>query len=293
MPCGIPVVHALSVDSGSAMLDRLPCDRLALAGPYVRRANGVFPGIPLVQALSVDSVSATLAAARAIPILQTAATLRGSAAPHCLRLFPEDPLPESTPSETVRRVAMPASTPAMDPSELQSGRRAVIRVDDFDQHAQVVSFRVFNWEDPFGPMVRLNVVISEEAFDGVNEGGLYWGNIPQQDFLNQHTTFRLSLGVSSDPQERFLDVTCIMTDMCDISRWDYPEWELHVCAQFRLPSGRQTLPIGSLLFRRIVGWARIVILEAGLRWRARTSEVRGRSRSRSRGGLTRQGRGVP
>ena len=293
MSCGIPVVHALSVDSGSAMLDRLPCDRLALAGPYVRRANGVFPGIPLVQALSVDSVSATLAAARAIPILQTAATSRGSAAPHCLRLFPEDPLPESTPSETVRRVAMPASTPAMDPSELQSGRRAVIRVDDFDQHAQAVSFRVFNWEDPFGPMVRLNVVISEEAFDGVNEGGLYWGNIPQQDFLNQHTTFRLSLGVSSDPQERFLDVTCIMTDMCDISRWDYPEWELHVCAQFRLPSGRQTLPIGSLLFRRIVGWARIVILEAGLRWRARTSEVRGRSRSRSRSGPTRPGREAP
>ena len=170
MSCGIPVVHALSVDSESAMLDRLPCDRLALAGPYVRRANGVFPGIPLVQALSVDSVSATLAAARAIPILQTAATLRGSAAPHCLRplraltqLRPgtgrrpqrrrrrppgragdrsarcqkrstrcrkplqarpaqERPLPESTPSETVRRVAMPASTPAMDPSELQSSR---------------------------------------------------------------------------------------------------------------------------------------------------------------------------
>ena len=275
------------------MLDRLPCDCLPLAVPYVRRANGVFPGIPLVQALSVDSVSATLAAARAIPILQTAATLRGSAAPHCLRLFPEDPLPESTPSETVRRVAMPASTPAMDPSELQSGRRAVIRVDDFDQHAQVVSFRVFNWEDPFGPMVRLNVVISEEAFDGVNEDGLYWGNIPQQDFLNQHTTFRLSLGVSSDPQERFLDVTCIMTDMCDISRWGYPEWELRVTAQFRLPSGRQTLPIGSLLFRRIVGWARIVILEAGLRWRGRTSEVRGRSRSRGRSGPTRPGRQAP
>ena len=260
---------------------------------YARRANSVFRGIPLVQALSVDSVSATLAAARAIPILQTAATSRGSAAPHCLRLFPEDPLPESTPSETVRRVAMPASTPAMDPSELQSGRRAVIRVDDFDQHAQVVSFTVFNWEDPFRPMVRLNVVISEEAFDGVNEDGLYWGNIPQQDFLNQNTTFRLSLGVSSDPQERFLDVTCIMTDMCDISRWDYPEWELHVCAQFRLPSGRQTLPIGSLLFRRIVGWARIVILEAGLRWRGRTSEVRGRSRSRSRSGPTRPGRQAP